>query len=302
MRVALLSRNSSLYSTSRLVLAARARGHAVEVVDPLEVQLVVAPRQPRLRRAGKRLPPYDVVIPRIGASITGHGTTVLRQLERRRAPILNRADPIALARDQIRALALLARHRLLVPRTVCTKTLAGLEQALSAVGGCPVIVKLPQGTQGVGTMLAETPQALHALLETLWAMGQEIVLQEFVRESRGSDVRALVVGGRLVAAMRRQAQPGEFRANLHRGGSCERTRLGHKAAHTAICAARCIGLDVAGVDLLRSRRGTMVLEINSSPGLEGIERTTEVDVARAIIELAERRVAVARRRTNEARP
>lgn len=302
MRLAVLSRNPSLYSTSRLVLAARARGHEAVVLDPLELQLVVAPRRPRVRRAEGRMPPLDAVIPRIGASITAYGTNVVRELEASTTVVLNSADAIGVARDQIRALGLLARHRIAVPRTVCTRTLDGVEAALRSVGGCPVIVKLPHGTQGVGTMLAETPQALHALVETLWAMGQEMVLQEFVKECRGTDVRAMVVGGRVVAAMRRQAQAGEFRSNLHRGASCEAIRLSRQARSVAVRAAKWLGLDVAGVDLLEARRGPMVLELNSSPGLEGIERTTGVDIARAIIELAEHRATQRRNRSNERAP
>jgi ribosomal protein S6--L-glutamate ligase len=219
MRIALLSRNPSLYSTSRLMLAGRARGHQIDVLDPLELQTVVAPGTPSLHRAGVPLARYDVALPRIGASITGYGVSIVRQFEQQLVPVINGSVPIARTRDKVRTLALLARHGIPVPRTVCTRSLAGLDAALELVGGCPAIVKLQHGTQGIGTMIAETPQALHSLIETLWAMGQEIVLQEYVRESEGRDIRALVVAGRLIAAMRRQARPGEFRSNLHRGGT-----------------------------------------------------------------------------------
>jgi len=289
MRLCVLSRNPALYSTSRLVLAARARSHKVDVVDPLGLQIVVARGSPGLRRAGERLPRYRAVIPRIGVSITDYGRSVLRQLERQGVAALNGSEAIGLARDKVRCLGLLSRHRIAVPRTVCTRSLGGIDAALRLVGGCPAIVKLHHGTQGIGTMLAETPESLYALIETLWAMGQEIVLQQYIRESRGRDLRAVVVGGKLIAAMRRQAQPGEFRANLHRGGMGERVTLPRRYRNCAVKAARLVGLDVAGVDLLEARQGPMVAEVNSSPGLEGIELATGTDVAAAIIELAEQR-------------
>lgn len=291
MRIALLSRNATLYSTSRLVLAGRARGHQVDVLDPLELQTVVAVRTPSLHYAGTPLERYAVVIPRIGASITSYGVSVVRQFEQQRVVVVNGSVAIARTRDKVRTLALLARHGVPVPRTVCTRSLAGLDQALDLVGGCPAIVKLQHGTQGIGTMIAETPQALHALIETLWAMGQEIVLQQYVRESEGRDIRALVIDGRVVAAMRRQARPGEFRSNLHRGGTGDALSLPPRYRHCAVKAARLAGLDVAGVDLLEGRDGPLVVEINSSPGLEGIEQATGIDVASAIVALAERRHA-----------
>jgi len=289
MRFAVLSRNASLYSTSRLVLAGRARGHDVDVLDPLELQTVVAPRVPMLHRAGGALARYDAIIPRIGASITGYGVSMVRQFEQQQVPVVNGSVAIACTRDKVRTLALLARHRLPVPRTVCTRSLAGLDAALDLVGGCPAIVKLQHGAQGIGTMIAETPQALHSLIETLWAMGQEIVLQEYIRESEGRDIRALVVGGRVVAAMRRQARPGEFRSNLHRGGTGDGLSLPPRYRHCALKAAALTGLDIAGVDLLEGRHGPLIVEINSSPGLEGIEQATGVDVAETIIAIAEKR-------------
>ena len=291
MRLALLSRNASLYSTSRLVLAARARGHQVDVLDPLELQTVVAPATPSLHRAGLPLPSYDVVLPRIGASITSYGVSIVRQFEQLGIPVVNGSVAIARTRDKVRTLAVLARHGVPVPRTVCTRSLAGLDTALELVGGCPAIVKLQHGTQGIGTMIAETPQALHSLIETLWAMGQEIVLQQYIRESEGRDIRALVISGRVIAAMRRQARPGEFRSNLHRGGTGDALTLPPRYRSCALKAAKLTGLEVAGVDLLESHDGPVVVEINSSPGLEGIEQATGVDVAQAIVVLAEQRVA-----------
>jgi ribosomal protein S6--L-glutamate ligase len=288
MRFLVLSRNASLYSTSRIVLAGRARGHDVNVIDPLEFQIVVSRGRPSLLAGGAAVPRFDIVIPRIGASITNYGLAVVRQFDLMGVPVLNGAVSIARSRDKLRALQLLTRRKLDVPITVCARSPAGVEAALSLVGGCPAIVKLQQGTQGIGTMIAETPQAVHSLLETFWAMGQDIVLQEYVHESKGRDVRVFVVGGRVVASMRRVAKPGEFRSNLHRGGKGNGLRLPRAYRNIAIRATKAMGLEVAGVDMLEARGGPKILEINSSPGLEGIERATGVDVASAIIDYAER--------------
>jgi len=291
MRVLVLSRNASLYSTSRIVLAARARGHDVSVIDPLDFQIVVSRGRPSLLAGGCPVQRFDIVIPRIGASITNYGLAVVRQFDLMGVPVLNSAFSIARSRDKLRALQLLTRRKLDVPITVCARNPAGVEAALGLVGGCPAIIKLQQGTQGIGTMIAETPQAVHSLLETFWAMGQDIVLQEYVRESKGRDLRVIVVGGRVIATMRRVAKPGEFRANLHRGGKGDSVLLPRLHRSVAIRAAKAMGLEVAGVDMLESKSGPKILEINSSPGLEGVERTTGVDVAGAIIRHAERYAA-----------
>jgi ribosomal protein S6--L-glutamate ligase len=288
MRFLVLSRNASLYSTSRIVLAARARGHEVNVIDPLDFQIVVSRGRPSLLVGGAAVPGYDIVIPRIGASITNYGLAVVRQFDLMGVPVLNGAVSIARSRDKLRALQLLTRRNIDVPTTVCARSPAGVEAALGLVGGCPAIVKLQQGTQGIGTMIAETPQAVHSLLETFWAMGQDIVLQEYVRESKGRDVRVIVVGGRVIASMRRVAKPGEFRSNLHRGGKGDRVVLPKSYRSVAIRAAKAMGLEVAGVDMLEGRGGPKILEINSSPGLEGIERASGVHVAVAIVTHAER--------------
>jgi ribosomal protein S6--L-glutamate ligase len=291
MRCLVLSRNASLYSTSRIVLAARARGHEVSVIDPLSFQIVVARSGPSLLlTGGQELPPFDIVIPRIGASITNTGLAVVRQFDLMGVPVLNGAVAIARSRDKLRALQLLTRRKIDVPITVCGRHPASIEAALSLVGGCPAIVKLQQGTQGIGTMIAETPQAVHSLLETFWAMGQDIVLQEYIREAKGRDIRAIVVGGRVVAAMRRTAKPGEFRSNLHRGGKGRGLHLSSLYRRVAVRATKVMGLEIAGVDMLESRSGPKILEINSSPGLEGIERSTGVDVAGAFIDYAEKYV------------
>lgn len=286
MRILVLSRNGLLYSTSRIVLTARAAGHEVDVIDPLELQIQVGQGLPRLSRAGRPLGRYQAVIPRIGTSITRYGAAVLSQLEPQ-AAVLNGSAAILLARDKVATLRRLQQHRIAVPRTVCTRSLAGIDAALAAVGGCPAIVKLQQGTQGIGTMIAESPRALFALIETLWAMGQEIVLQELITESHGRDVRILVVGDRVVAAMRRTAQAGEFRSNLHRGAIGEAVTLPRSYRSCALRATRAVGLCVCGVDVLETARGPLVIELNSSPGLEGIEQATGIDIAAKIIKHAE---------------
>jgi ribosomal protein S6--L-glutamate ligase len=295
-RFLVLSRNATLYSTSRLVLAARSRGHEVTVADPLDFRLVVSKGRPSMFLGGKPLPHADLVVPRIGASITNYGLAVVRQFDMMGVPVLNNAVAIARSRDKLRAMQLLTRKNIDVPKTVCARTPDAIDLALNLVGGPPLIIKLQQGAQGIGTMIAETPEAVTSLLETLWAMGQDIILQEYIAESRGRDYRAIVVGGRVIAAMRRQAKKGEFRSNLHRGGLGVGVELDKRYAQAAITATRVMGLEVAGVDMLESRQGPKILEINSSPGLEGIERASGVDVAGAIVAFAERFVAKRKQR------
>jgi ribosomal protein S6--L-glutamate ligase len=287
-RIAVLSRNPRLYSTARLVEAGRARGHEVEVLDPIRCVLQISRGSHRMVCGGEEVGGYDVVIPRIGASITDYGLAVLGFFERHGIPSVNSGPAIARARDKLRALQSLSAHDVGIPRTVMMREPKAVRAAVDAVGGCPVIIKLLQGTQGVGVMIAESPESVESTLDTLWGLGQNIILQEFIAESRGRDLRALVVGGKLVAAMRRTAKAGEFRSNLHRGGAGRRVELDAAATRAAVEAARIIGLDVAGVDMLESQSGPRVIEVNSSPGLRGIERAAEVDVAARIIEHAER--------------
>src|SRR5579883_555655 len=291
MRLLLLSRNSTLYSTSRLVLAARSRGHVVAVADPLAFRIVISRGRPSLYLGDRPAPHADLVLPRIGASITNYGLAVVRQFDLMGVPVLNTALAIARSRDKLRAMQLLTKRNIDVPVTVCARTPDSIDQALALVGGPPCIVKLQQGAQGIGTMIAETPQAVTSLLETLWAMGQDIILQQYIAESTGRDLRAIVVGGRVVASMRRQAKAGEFRSNLHRGGLGVRVPLDVRYQKAAIAATRVMGLEVAGVDMLETREGPKILEINSSPGLEGIERATGRDIAGAIVAYAERFLA-----------
>ena len=294
MLILILSRKASIYSTRRLTEAALARGHQVHVVDPLEFSLVASRGRPSLFLRGAEVGGFDLVIPRIGASITHYGLAVVRQFDMLGTPVLNGALAIARSRDKLRAMQLLTRKDLDIPTTVCTKTASHIDAALALVGGPPAIVKLHQGTQGIGVMLAETRQAVESTLEAFWTLGQDIILQEFVAESRGRDIRAIVVGRRVVAAMRRRAQKGEFRSNLHRGAEPEAIPLDEldpRYAKAAVEACKVMSLEVAGVDMLETRSGPKILEINSSPGLEGIERATGSNVATAIIRHAERFVA-----------
>jgi ribosomal protein S6--L-glutamate ligase len=288
MRIALLSRNPKLYSTSRLVEAARAHGHEIEVIDPISIVLVVTREGQRMISRGRVLEGFDVVIPRIGASITDYGLAVLSCFRRNGVVCVNSPVSIARSRDKLRALQRLSAEKVGIPRTAMARDAAAIRTAVDAVGGTPVIIKLLQGTQGVGVMIADSPEGVESTLDTLWGLGQNIILQEYIAESRGRDIRALVVGGELVGAMRRVARAGEFRSNIHRGGAGKPIALDAEHRRAATEAARIMGLDVAGVDMLESNAGPRVIEVNSSPGLRGIERATDIDVAARIIFHAER--------------
>jgi len=288
LRVLILSRNRKLYSTRRLVEAAKTLGHAPRVLDTLRCNMVVGRDQPRILYRGEEILADDVhvVIPRIGASITGYGLSVVNQLDLMGVPVLNAAVPIARSRDKLRALQLLSRFGIDIPRTVMCRYRDEVEGAVQMVGGLPCIIKLIQGTQGVGVMIANTEAEVAGMLDTLWTLGQEILLQELVAESRGKDVRALVVGDRVVAAMRRTARAGEFRSNIHRGGVAEAVALEREYVEAAVKAARVMGLEVAGVDMLEARTGPKIMEVNSSPGFEGLEAATGVDIAQRYVEHA----------------
>ena len=286
-----LSRKKTLYSTRRLVESARARGMKTRVIDVLACNLVVEPGQPRVFVAGEELKDVAVAIPRIGASVTGAGLAVVRQLEAQGVPVVNGAAGIANSRDKLRALQLLAQAGIDVPRTVLARGGGDIKELVAHVGGLPAILKLIQGTQGVGVMIAHSEAEVESILATLWDLGQEILLQEFIAESRGRDVRALVVGDRVAGAMRCEAPSGEFRSNLHRGGEGSALELSAEYAQAAVRAARVLGLSVAGVDLLEAESGPKVMEVNSSPGFEGLERATRVDIAGAIVDHAVRLAA-----------
>jgi len=279
--VVILSRNAKLYSTRRLAEAARRLGHAPRVLDTLRCDLILARDQARLYYRGEELEPRDmhVAIPRIGASITIYGLAVVNQLDLMGVPVLASATPLARSRDKLRALQLLSRFGIDIPRTAMCRYREEVPAAVEMVGGLPCIIKLTRGTQGVGVMIASSMAEVQGMLDTLWTLGQEIILQELVAESRGKDVRALVVGDRVVAAMRRTAKAGEFRSNIHRGGEAAALQLPREFAEAAVKATRVMGLEVAGVDMLEARTGPKIMEVNSSPGFEGLERVTGLDVA-----------------------
>lgn len=288
MKFAILSRKSSLFSTRRLAQAARERGHQVRVVDPLHCYMNVTTHRPAIYYKGEELTGFDAVIPRIGASITFYGTAVLRQFEMMGVYPVNESVAISRARDKLRSLQLLARKGIGLPVTGLAHSPDDIRHVISMVGGAPLVIKLIEGTQGIGVVLAETPKAAESVIDAFLGLKANILVQEYIREAQGSDIRCLVIGDRVVAAMKRQAKEGEFRSNLHRGGTATVTKLTPEERSTAVRAARVIGLNVAGVDILRSNHGPVVMEVNSSPGLEGIEAATNIDIAGQIIEFAEK--------------
>ena len=284
MKIAILSRNARLYSTLRLVEAARQRGHSVRVLDPLRCYMRIAAGAFEIHYKGRALRGLGVVIPRIGASITFYGTAVLRQFEMMGVRTPNSADAILRARDKLHSLQLLAREGIGLPTTVFGDNPDDTADLLKMLGDPPHVIKLNEGAQGQGVLLAEKRSAAQGMIEAFRGLYANFLVQEFIREAKGADLRCFVVGGRVVAAMQRQAPEGDFRANLHRGGTAIPVILTPQESEISLHAARVMGLGVAGVDLLRSSRGPLVLEVNSSPGLEGIEAATGVDVAGAIIE------------------
>lgn len=288
MRIGILSRNPALYSTRRLAEAAEARGHEVVPLDTLGCTIHLGPGGPELHSNGTRVAELDAVIPRIGASITFYGLAVLRQLETMGVYALNGAVPIARSRDKLRAHQILARHGIGLPATAFAHHPAAVDDVIRMVGGPPLIVKLLEGTQGVGVVLCETKKAAESVIQAFRGLKVYFLVQEFVKEAAGRDVRCLVVGDKVVAAMERRGAEGEFRSNLHRGGSAAPTKISPAERKAAVQAAKALGLRVAGVDVLRSQRGPLVLEVNSSPGLEGIERATGKDVAGLIVEHLEK--------------
>lgn len=287
MKIAILSRNRRLYSTRRLIEAAEARGHKVQIVDVLRCYMNIQPGKPEIWYRGKLLQGFDAVIPRIGASVTFYGTAVVRQLEMQGVYTLNESVAITRSRDKLRALQLLARKGVGLPRTGFAHSPDDTEGVMQLVGGAPMIIKLIEGTQGQGVVLAETDNAASSVIDAFRGLDAYFLVQEFVQEARGSDIRCFVVGDRVVAAMQRTACAGEFRSNLHRGGTAMAVEITAAERRTALRAARIMGLNVAGVDLLRSKSGPMVMEVNSSPGLEGIEAASGVDIADAIIRFIE---------------
>lgn len=284
MKIAILSRNRNLYSTRRLREACNERGHSVKVLDTLKFSMLIEQEQPELFFRGRRLSHYDAVIPRIGSSITQYGCSVVNQFQQMGVFCANTSSAILNTRDKLRCLQILSRHDIGMAPTSFVRDRKDILNAINNVGGAPVIIKLLEGTQGVGVILAENQKIAEAIIETLHGAKQNVLVQKFVAESKGKDVRAFVVGGRVIAAMRRVAQGQEFRSNIHRGGKAEPIDLPPDYERTAIEAARILGLRIAGVDMLESQDGPQVIEVNSSPGLEGIETCTGIDVAGTIVD------------------
>ncbi|MGI9013372.1 MAG: 30S ribosomal protein S6--L-glutamate ligase [Phycisphaerales bacterium] len=290
MKIAILSRGPKLYSTARLKQAAIERGHSVRVMNPLSFAIQVNEQEPDLFYRNKPLPDLDAVIPRIGASITFFGCALVRQFEQMGVYAQNTSSAISISRDKLRSFQALSRHEIGLPPTAFVRQQSDILHAIERVGGAPIIIKLLEGTQGVGVILAENIKIAEAIIETLHGARQNVLVQKFVAESKGKDVRAFVVGGRVVAAMRRTAQGQEFRSNVHRGGQAEGIELDERYERTAVHAAQIMGLEVAGVDMLEGVDGPQIMEVNSSPGLEGIEGATGIDVAGEVIRHLEDRV------------
>ena len=287
MKIGVLSRNRRLYSTQRLVEAAQGRGHEVHVLDTLKCYMDINSARPMVYHKGQPLEGFDAIIPRIGASITEYGTAVIRQFEMMGVYCLTESIPLGRSRDKLRALQLLSRKGIGMPVTGFAHSVENGRELIKLVGGTPVVLKLLEGTQGRGVVLAETIKAAESVIDAFIELGADFLVQEFIKEAGGSDVRAFVIGRRVVAAMQRSAAEGEFRSNLHRGGSAQPTKLSPEERRTAIKAAQTMGLAVAGVDILRSSRGPLIMEVNSSPGLRGIEEASGKDIAGRVIDYVE---------------
>ncbi len=297
MKIAILSRNKNLYSTRRLVEACKAREHEVHVLDHLKCYMDIASHNPSVHYKGAELEPFDAVIPRIGASVTFYGSAVLRQFEMMGAYPLNESVAITRSRDKLRCLQILARAGIGLPLTGFAHSPESTQDLIEIVGGAPLVVKLLESTQGKGVVLAQTRQAAESLIEAFRGLKANFLVQQMIKEAGGSDIRCFVVGDKVVAAMMRQAKPGEFRSNLHRGGTATLVRLTPEERSTAVRSAKKMGLNVSGVDLLRSHHGPVVLEVNSSPGLEGIENATGKDIAGLIVQFIEKNAKAGKTRT-----
>lgn len=290
MHIAVLSRNSHLYSTRRLIEEGLNRGHKTEVVDHLKCNIVIEKKNPRIFYKNRYLDDVDAIIPRIGASVTFYGSAVCRQFEMRKVFTANESQAIIRSRDKLRSLQILSRASIGLPKTVFTNYSTNVEEIFSEIGSFPVVIKLLEGTQGIGVVLAENKSAASSVIESFHGLKARIIVQEFIKEAKGADIRAFVVDGKVVGAMKRQAKEGEFRSNLHRGGKAELIKLSREEKELAIASAKAMGLGVAGVDMLQSKRGPLVMEVNSSPGLEGIEKATGVNIAGKIIEYLEKNI------------
>ncbi|MGE0587942.1 MAG: 30S ribosomal protein S6--L-glutamate ligase [Cyclobacteriaceae bacterium] len=288
MKIAILSRNSKLYSTQRLKAAGEKRGHNVEIIDHMKCVLLIEKKNPMVWYNGKKLDYFDAVIPRIGASVTFYGAAVVRQFEMMKVFTSTESQALIRSRDKLRSLQILSRAGLGLPKTIFMDYSKDTEGVIEAVGGAPVVIKLLEGTQGLGVVLAENKNAAKSVIEAFHGVKARIIVQEFIKEAKRSDIRAFVVDGEVVGAMKRTGKEGEFRSNLHRGGTSEVFKLSRSEKSTAIAAAKKMGLGVAGVDMLLSKRGPLIIEVNSSPGLEGIEGATGVDIAGKIFQYLEK--------------
>ncbi len=288
MKIGILSRDTELYSTQRLIQAVQNRGHEVKVIDVLHCYMNINSDKPEIHYQGEELAGFDAIIPRIGASVTFFGTAVLRQFEMMNVYPVNESVAITRSRDKLRSMQLLSRRGIGMPITGFASKPGDVKDLLDMVGGTPVVIKLLEGTQGIGVVLAETRKAAESVIEAFMGLKANIMVQEYIKEAGGADIRCFVLGDKVIAAMKRQGADGEFRSNLHRGGYASLIKITPEERRTAIAAAKIMGLNVAGVDLLRSNRGPLVMEVNSSPGLEGIEQATGKDIADMIIGFIEK--------------
>jgi ribosomal protein S6--L-glutamate ligase len=297
MKIALLCRSPQLYSHQRIMEAARQRGHEIDPINHLRCTIDIASHRPKVHYQGRTLTDYDAVIPRIGASVTFFGTAVVRQFEMMRVYSVNESVAISRSRDKLRSLQLLSRKGIGLPVTVFAHKTSNAEDIIKLAGGAPVVIKLLEGTQGIGVVLGETPKAAESIIQAFGGVNTNILVQEYIEEAKGEDIRCLVIGDRVVASMKRSGREGDFRSNLHRGGSAKPIKITAQERTTAIGAAKAMGLNVCGVDMLRSNHGPVVMEVNSSPGLEGVEQATGVDVAGKIIEFIEKNAMPGKTRT-----
>jgi len=297
MKIALLSRNRKLYSTRRLIEAAKERGHEIDTLDVLRCYMNITSHRPSIHYKGEELGLFDAVIPRIGASVTFYGAAVLREFEMMGVYPLNESVAVTRSRDKLRALQLLSRKGIGLPVTGFANKPDDIQDLIKMVGGAPLVIKLLQGTQGIGVVLAETRKAAESVIESFLGLKHSVLVQEYIKEAGGADIRCFVVGEKVVASMKRQASEGEFRSNIHRGGSASLIKITPEERSTAVRAAQTMGLNVCGVDILRANHGPVVMEVNSSPGLEGIEKATNKDVAGLIIQFMEKNIKKGKTRT-----
>ncbi len=298
-KIAILSRNKSLYSTKRLIETIENKGHEAVILDHLKCDIVIEQDRPSIYYMGERLKGIDAVIPRIGASVTFYGAAVVRQFEMMNVPTAVESQALVRSRDKLRSLQILARANVGMPKTVFTNYSKEVKKIIDSVGGAPLIVKLLEGTQGYGVVLAPTKKAAESIIEAFHSMKARVIVQEFIEEAKGADIRAFIIDNKVVGAMKRQGKEGEFRSNLHQGGTGELIKLSKEERKVALTAAKAMGLSVAGVDMLQSERGPLVLEVNSSPGLEGIEKTTNKDIASEVISYVEKLIENSKLKKNK---